>query len=234
MNYKNNAYINIYCINLYKYIDIDLLLMEHKIVFISGHYPKGTFYANRTRMSIEKYTKLHGYNFYYSEEVPDDTSTHILHFHRSLIIQRAVLVFPDAEWFVWLDSDVYVNNYDMKVEDQINLTDENILYHLFHENNWGLFPINTGVKFVNKKALQYEEMVWSLRNTYPWNTFPYEQKTIYEHILPQIPNQYIIHDPYILNCIIRAYPDKVANALFVHMCGTSEEDRNKIMENILI
>ena len=94
--------------------------------------------------------------------------------------------------------------------------------------------INKMSKFVNKKALQYEEMVWSLRNTYPWNTFPYEQKTIYEHILPQIPNQYIIHDPYILNCIIRAYPDKVANALFVHMCGTSEEDRNKIMENIII
>jgi hypothetical protein len=206
--------------------------MEKNIVFVSGHFPIDTYYATKTRLSIEKYTQKHGYNFYYNEEDPEDTTPCILHFYRSLIMQKASIKFPDATWFIWLDSDVYVNNYDMKVEEQIDLTNTNILYHLFHENNWGSYPINTGVKIVNKNALKYEEIVWSLRNTYPYNTFPFEQKTVYEYILPIIPNQYIIHDPYILNCIIKAYPDKIQNALFLHMCATPESERNDKMKSL--
>ena len=75
---------------------------------------------------------------------------------------------------------MYVNKPDIKVETQIDLTNDNILYHLFHEAPWGCYPINTGVKFVNKDALAFEDCVWDLRNTHPWNTFPWEQKTIYE------------------------------------------------------
>ena len=119
----------------------------------------------------------------------------------------------------------------MKVEDNIDLT-KPMLYHLFHEKPWGCYPINTGVKFIHRDALKYEEEVWSLRNTSPWNTFPFEQKTIYEYVLPKIPNKYIIHDPYVLNCIIKAYPDKIKNALFVHMCGTNEIDRNVLSNSI--
>jgi hypothetical protein len=205
-----------------------------KIVLVSGHYPKDTYYATQTKLSIEKYANIHGYNFYYNEDIPEDKSFSALHFYRCAIIQNASLKYPDAEWFLWLDSDVYVNNYNLKIEEQINLTDENILYHLFHENDWGCYPINTGVKFVHKNALKYEKEVWSLKDTEPWNTFPFEQKTIYEHILPQIPNKYIIHDPYVLNCIIKAYPSKIENALFVHMCGTPENERNEIIRNTVI
>lgn len=208
--------------------------MEKSIVLVSGHYPKETYYASRTKLSIEKYAKIHGYNFYYNEDEPEDKKTSSLHFYRCLIIKKASQLYPDAKWFVWLDSDVYVNNYNLKIENQIDLTDENILYHLFHERNWGCYPINTGVKFVNRNALKYEETVWSLKNTHPWNTFPFEQKTIYEYVLPQIPNKYIIHDPYILNCIMNAYPHKVKDALFVHMCGTSVEGRNKIIDTVQI
>ena len=50
--------------------------------------------------------------------------------------------------------------------------------------------------------------------------------------MPKISGQYIIHDPYVLNCIIKAYPDKIKDALFVHMCGTRENERNDIMEKI--
>jgi hypothetical protein len=208
--------------------------MEKQIVLISGHYPSDTYYATITKLSVEKYAKMHGYNYYYNEDEPEDKSVHALHFYRCFIIQKASLLYPDAKWFIWLDSDVYVNQYTLKIENQIDLTNENILYHLFHENNWGCYPINTGVKFVHRNALKYEEVVWDLKNTAPWNTFPFEQKTIYEHILPQIPNQYIIHDPYVLNCIIKAYPDKVKNALFVHMCGTPEHERNVIASRIEI
>lgn len=204
---------------------------NNKIVFVSGHYPLSTKYARKTKKSFEKYTSMHGYGFYYDIDIPSDTRTHILHFRRCDSIRKASILFPNADWFIWVDSDVYVNK-SIKVENLIDLNNNNILYHLFHESPWGVYPINTGVKFVNKKAICFENEVWNLRDTHPWNTFPFEQKTIYEYILPKISGQYIIHDPYVLNCIIKAYPDKIKDALFVHMCGTSENERNDIMEKI--
>ena len=207
---------------------------NQNIVFVSGHYPLTTFYSKKTRLSFEKYTTLHNYGFYYDVDVPEDTRQHILHFRRCDSIRKASILFPNAEWFIWVDSDVFVNNPQVRVETQIDLTNKNILYHLFHEAPWGCYPINTGVKFVNRKAIDIENTVWSLKDTSPWNTFPWEQKTIYEYVLPKIHGRYIIHDPYVLNCIIKAYPDKVKDALFVHMCGTTENDRNIIISNIKI
>lgn len=79
---------------------------EPKIVFMSGHYPLDTYYAQETRKTFEEYTARHGYGFY-----------------------------------------------------------------LFHERPWP-YPVNTGVKIVNRDALELEEEVWSLRNTEPWCQFP--------------------------------------------------------------
>lgn len=201
---------------------------EPAIVFISGHYPFDIYYAQQTRKSFEDYTSRHGYGFYYEESKPLETTHHALHFRRCEIIQKAYIEYPSAQWFVWVDSDVYVNRPELTLESQIDLSDTNILYHLFHERPWGC-PINTGVKIVNRYAIELEKEVWSLRNTQPWKKFPYEQKTIAEYILPKIPGKYIIHDPYMLNCITKLYPDKVEDALFVHMCTLSNEERNAIM-----
>jgi len=204
------------------------------IVFVSGHYPQTTFYATKTRQSFEKYTSIHGYGFYYDEDIPLEKEVHALHFMRCQSLRKASVKYPEARWFIWVDSDVYVNKPDVRVETKIDLTNNNILYHLFHEAPWGCYPINTGVKFVNRDSLVIEDYVWSLRNTSPWNKFPYEQKTIYEFVLPRIKGKYIIHDPYILNCIIKAYPTKVKDALFVHMCGSTEEERNHIIKTVSI
>jgi len=57
-------------------------------------------------------------------------------------------------------------------------------------------------------------------------------KKLYEYVLPKIENKYIIHDPYVLNCIIKAYPDKIKDSLFVHMCGSTTEERNNIVKNL--
>jgi hypothetical protein len=206
---------------------------KENIVFMSGHYPKNTIFTQKTKLSIEKYTKKHGYSFYYEEEEPEDINLHNLHYYRCYIIQKCAKKYPNALWFIWLDSDVYVNNYDIKVEEQINL-EENVLYHLFHEYPWGCYPINTGVKFVHRNALKYEEEIWSLRNTSPWNEFPFEQKAIYEYVLPKILDKCMIHDPYVLNCIIKAYPDKIENSLFVHMCSMTCDERDNIMTSITI
>ena len=129
-----------------------------------------------------------------------------------------------------------MNDYGVKVEDVLDLTDNRILYHLFHEaGGWGQFPINTGVKFVNREALEWEKTTWELRNTEPWNQYPFEQKTIYEYVLPLIGiDRYIIHDPYLLNCIIKAYPDRVEKSIFAHMCASSEEERNNIMRGVYV
>lgn len=202
-----------------------------EIVFMSGHYPKTTYYPHITKKTIEKYTNMHGYKFYYEDEDPNEIEIHQLHFYRSYIIQKCTKIYPNATWYIWLDSDIFVNKYNLKVEDIINLK-QPMLYHLFHENPWGCYPINTGVKFVHRDALKYEEEVWNLRNDEPWKNFPFEQKTIYEYVLPKIPNQYIIHDPYVLNCIIKAYPSKIKDALFLHMCGTSETDRDSICKTL--
>lgn len=208
------------------------------IVFVSGHYPTNTFFSQKTKESIQKYTSIHNYGFFYNNEEITETYVSSLHFIRCMTLSNAAKEFPDAKWFVWVDSDVFVNpvNLHLSLESQIDLSDENILYHSFHEAPWGCYPINTGVKIINKNAIHFEEEMWNLRNTSPWNQFPYEQKTLYEYIFPKLKsNQYTINDPYILNCIIQAYPDKVKDALFVHMCAMTEQQRNQyvIEHNIL-
>lgn len=209
--------------------------MVQSIVFVSGHYPQDTFFANKTKESIQNYTRIHNYGFFYDNNEITETYVSSLHFIRCRTLSNAAVQFPDAKWFVWVDSDVFVNtkNAHLSLESQIDLTDEDILYHTFHEAPWGCYPINTGVKIVNKKAIVLEEEMWELRNTNPWNTFPYEQKTLYEYIFPKLKKEieYKIHDPYILNCIIQAYPDKVHNALFIHMCNMSANERNEYVVN---
>ena len=207
------------------------------IVFVSGHYPNNTYYANKTKESIIKYTSIHNYGFYYNNEEITETYVSSLHFIRCMTLSNAAKKFPHAKWFVWVDSDVFVNNNKkhLSLESQIDLSNENILYHTFHEAPWGCYPINTGVKIVNRKAIYYEEEMWSLRNTSPWNQFPYEQKTLYEYIFPKLnKDQYTINDPYILNCIINAYPTKINEALFIHMCGMSEQERNILSSRVII
>ena len=205
------------------------------IIFVSGHYPNDTYFANKTKEIIKKYTLIHNYGFYYDNNVIDETYLSSLHFIRCRTLCDASKCFPDAKWFVWVDSDVFVNfnKENISLESQIDLSDENILYHTFHEAPWGCYPINTGVKIVNKKAIKYEEEMWELRNTSPWNTFPYEQKTLYEYIFPRLnTSEYRIHDPYILNCIIKAYPDKIHNALFLHMCAMTRDERDDYIRNV--
>lgn len=217
---------------------LDIMVLPSDIVFVSSHYPLNTYFSIKTRATFKKYTKMHGYHFYYDTDdvEPSETQPKNLHYRRCVNILKASLLYPNAKWFVWVDSDVYVNNYSAKVEKLLDLDDENILYHLFHERGgWGQFPINTGVKFVNRNALIWEELVWSMRNTHPWTFYPYEQKTIYEYVLPKIgEDKYIIHDPYLLNCIIKAYPDRVNDCVFAHMCAYSEDERNRIMRNVYI
>ena len=171
------------------------------IVIVSGHYPNDTYYSMKTKEIMQNYALLHKYDFYYDEDAPCETYMSSLHFMRCESIRKASIKYPDAKWFIWVDSDVYVNfrHENLPIENFIDLSNESILYHLFHES--------------------------------PWNTFPYEQKTLYEHILPKLNNdEYIIHDPYTLNCIIKAYPNKIKNALLIHMCAMTTEERNNYID----
>jgi len=208
---------------------------KENIVIVSGHYPADKYFARQTRRTVEKYCSTHSYGFYYDSDVCTDTRMHILHYRRCQSILKASKKFPDAQWFLWLDSDVYVNRLDLTLESQIDLTDLNIQYHLFHEKIVGFcYPINTGVKFVNKSALHYEEEIWNNRDTEPWCQFPFEQKAIYEYVLPQIPDQCIIHDPYVLNCLYKGLPDKIKDAIFVHMCSNTTSERTQIVRDFLL
>lgn len=204
------------------------------IVIVSGHHPIDTYFARQTRRTVQKYCTRHSYGYYYDSDVPEDTRQHVLHYRRCQSIVKASKVFPEAQWFLWLDSDIYVNRLELSLESQIDLTDLNIQYHLFHEDAPGFcYPINTGVKFVNKSAIHFEEEIWNNKDVEPWNQFPFEQKAIYEYVRPKIPDQCIIHDPYVLNCLYKGYPDKVKDALFVHMCSIPRNERNTIVRQFI-
>lgn len=199
--------------------------MKNKITIVSGHYPNNIYFANETKKILKNYCLYNNYNFFYdnSKDIIE-YELHHLHYRRCVSIINASKKYNNTQWFVWLDSDIYVNKND-RIEDIINLDDTNILYHLFHERPW-IYPINTGVKIVNINALIYEKQIYKLRNTELYKQFPYEQKALAEYILPKIKGKYIIHDPYIMNCIIKLYPNKLNNALFIHMCNMSEIERN--------
>jgi len=208
----------------------------NNIVLVSGHYPEDTYFALKTKEILENYAKIHNYGFFYNNTQIVETYTSSLHFIRCMTLSNAAKKYPNAKWFVWFDSDVIVNpkQKHLRIESVIDLSDENILYHTFHEAPWGCYPINTGVKILNIKSIKYEEEMWSLRNTNPWNQFPYEQKTLYEYIFPKLKStEYKIHDPYVLNCIMNAYPRKVPSALFIHMCAMKTQERNSTVNKYL-
>ena len=196
--------------------------MNPTIVFVSGHYPAQEFTV-KTRRTFEDYTTRHGYGFYYDDSVPAEKKIHQLHFRRCQSIQNAAEVFLTATWFVWVDSDVFVHRPEDRLELYIDLSDTSILYHLFHEKPWK-YPINTGVKIVNRAALQYEKKIYEMRNERRWSIFPYEQNVMAKYILKQT-DKYKIHDPYFLNCIVRIHKEHIPKALFVHMCNMSVKDR---------
>jgi hypothetical protein len=200
------------------------------IVLVSGHWPLTVEFANKTRQSIQNYANLHKYDFHYDEIEPIEKEVSALHFRRCNILQRASIKFPNAKWYVWLDTDIFAYRTNLKIESAIDLSDTNILYHLFHEKPW-TYCVNTGVKFVNRNAIQIESNIWNLRNEPGCNEFPYEQKVMCEKIIPKYQDRIKIHDPYILNCIEQLYP--INNAIFVHMCYRKEKERNHLINKFI-
>jgi len=146
-----------------------------------------------------------------------------LHFRRCLLLQKAAASIEDVDWFVWVDSDIYVKEFNARIEKYINLDDKNILYHVFHEKPWN-FPINTGVKFVHRKAIKWEKEIYSFKDETP---YPFEQKVVIERIFPEYRTQIKVHDPDHLNCIKWIHDEK--SALFVHLAGRSNSRRNLVI-----
>ena len=215
------------------------------IVLVSGHWPLDVDFAINTRKTIDHYCNLNDYDFYYDEFEPLEKEVHQLHYRRCDILKRASLRFPDAKWFVWLDTDVFVNRMDLRIEETIDLSDGNILYHLFYERPEEDYPsvwdfkyriktenkVNTGVKFVSQEAIKIESDIWDLRNDRIYKRFPYEQRVMVEKIIPENLDRIVIHQPYVLNCYERFYP--IQDALFVHLCGRPEIYRKEFMEKLL-
>jgi hypothetical protein len=213
--------------------------MGSDIVIVSGHYPSTVKYVQLTKKTVENYCNLHGYFFYYEDTPPVETELHHLQYNRCEILRRAHLKYPESTWFIWLDSDVFVNRVDIRIETVIDLSDTNILYHLFHEKPWS-FDINAGVKIVNKDAIKIESEIFEYRNEDEWKKFPYEQRVMCEKIIPKYKDRILIHDPYVLNCIEQNYKIRdslklyrIDEAIFVHLAGRSEEFRNKFMGILL-
>lgn len=207
-----------------------------QIVLMNAHYGECTF-AETCKNSIQSYAAFHGYHFFHQPACTfpgNPEHSYEFHFWRSYVVQRAAEAFPDAKWFVWLDSDIYVNEtqHKTRLQDLIEF-DPYILYYTTHEKPWGIDIINTGFKCVNRDALKYEEEIWQCRNTLPWNTFTFEQLTLWNKIFPQIIGRYCVKDNKKLNCIVKAYKDTpyLAQGLFIHMCNMSWGERNEWAKN---
>jgi hypothetical protein len=181
------------------------------------------FFAELTRDVLADYAKLHGYDFFYDADTPVPQQVHELHFRRCVILRRAQQAFPAADWYIWLDTDIYVQQRSLRIEEVIDLDDPSILYHLFHEKPWQ-YPVNTGVKLVHRSAIHWEDEIYARRHGC---TFPYEQRVVCEYILPTYGQQVRIHDPDRMNCLYGIHRHQ--EALFVHVCFKPEMARNLII-----
>lgn len=199
------------------------MIEKKKICIVSGHYPKIVLFAELTRNILKEYSECHQYDFYYDSETPVPNQIPELHFRRCLLLKKASAAFPDAEWYIWLDTDIYIQAMEKRIEEFIDLSDPKILYHVFNEKPWG-FPVNTGVKLVNRKAIHWEDEIHGLRENC---TFPYEQKLVIDYIVPKYRSQVVIHDPETMNCLYGQHDHEAA--LFVHVCSRSRVNRNLII-----
>jgi len=198
-------------------------MKRSKICIVSGHFPAGVLFAEITRLNLIEYAATHQYDLYYDSETPVPKVVSELHFRRCLLLKKASEVFPEAEWYIWLDTDIYVQAMDRRIEEFIYLSDQNILYHVFNEKPYH-FPVNTGVKLVNRKVIHWEDEIYSRRENCP---FPYEQKVVIDYIVPKYKDKVVIHDPETMNCLYGTHDHH--SALFVHVCGRSEVNRNLII-----
>ncbi|RIW14620.1 hypothetical protein D0X99_13850 [Algoriphagus lacus] len=199
------------------------MIQRRKICIVSGHYPDGVMFAELTRNVLKEYAAMHQYDLYYDAETPVPMIVSELHFRRCLLLKKAREVFPDAEWYIWLDTDIYIQAMDKHIEEFIDLSDPSILYHVFNEKPYH-FPVNTGVKLVHRNAIHWEDEIYAQRENCP---FPYEQKIVIDYILPKYRDKVIVHDPETMNCLYGTHDHNAA--LFVHVCGRSEVNRNLII-----
>ena len=198
-------------------------IKKGSICLVSGHYPDVVLFAELTRNLLKIYAKNQGYGFYYDSITPVPLEVPELHFRRCLVLVKAREAFPNAEWYVWIDTDIYVQDINKRIEDFIDLEQPNILYHLFNEKPW-TYPVNTGIKIINQSVISVEEEIYEMRHGVP---HPFEQKVVIDYILPKYKDQVVIHDPYELNCIYGKHD--TSKALFVHVCSRSEVNRNLII-----
>jgi len=201
------------------------MIQKRKICIVSGHYPSGVLFAELTRNILKEYAETHQYDLYYDSETPVPNIVSELHFRRCLLLKKAAEVYPKSEWYIWLDTDIYIQAMDKRIEEFIDLSDPTILYHVFNEKPWG-FPVNTGVKLVNRKAIHWEDEIYAMRKDCK---FPYEQKLVIDYIVPKYGSQVIIHDPETMNCLYGTHDH--TKALFVHVCSRSQANRNLIILN---
>lgn len=56
---------------------------------------------------------------------------------------------------------------------------------------------------------------------------PWDQISLIEYILPMIPGKYIIHDPYVFNCLTGPHANHLKDCIFWHMACTPNDHRDE-------
>lgn len=198
-------------------------MFNSNLCLVSGHYPAGLPFAEASRLALSEYALTNKYDLFYDGHTSVPMEDYELHFRRSLIILMAAEAFPNAEWYMWIDTDIYPRHLNWRIEDQIDLNTPGIIYHLFHEYPWH-FQVNTGVKLVHKSALHIEKEIYRRRQEFK---YPFEQRAMSEYVIQNYPKQCLIHDPEKLNCIYDIHDRK--KGLFIHVCARKMPDRNLII-----
>lgn len=84
---------------------------QFKIVIFTYYYPidKLPDFVTYTRKTFEYYCDRHGYAFYFDDSKPENMARYYIHHYRCFTGLKLQKMFPNAEWFIYVDADVFVN-----------------------------------------------------------------------------------------------------------------------------
>jgi glycosyltransferase involved in cell wall biosynthesis len=143
-----------------------------------------TWYNNKV-----KYADKHGY---LAIPKTDNFSTEQVHFDKFVHLLDVMKSNPDVDWVWWLDNDAMITNFDIRVEDLVDLE-----YHVIMPTD--IAALNTGSFIVRNSAevKEWLEFLLSKKAEYKNDKKWFEQQAVidfypkFQHLFKIIPQQWL-------------------------------------------
>lgn len=195
------------------YIDFDQLwdsvpklwndAQRPSVAIVSLFNEKHQDLANETWTNKQAYAKKHGY---LAVAKTDNFSKEQVHFDKFVHILDVMNSNPNIEWVWWLDNDAMITNFDIRVEDLVDLD-----YHVVMGVD--IAALNTG-SFLVRNSLQAKnwlEFLLSKKEHYKNDTKWYEQQAVID-FYPKFQN------------LFKLIPQRLINSYDYNMYGVDGID----------